>query len=98
MNEIELFACGMRKRCGCEPITFDISKVVEEKKRGVFTRKKNPTIFDQMFPIRYKNVTETKYLVHCSQCGVLYFCSSTKAWLVENLRKNKINYREVNHV
>ena len=92
MNLIEFFARRGKVRCDCKEISFIVSKKSEIKKRSVFTRKKTRTLLEQVIPYGYKMVKETAWVARCSQCGVLYFTSISKKWLIENFKKNDIKF------
>lgn len=92
MNMIEAHAAGRRRKCDCKPLIFIVTSRTETQRIPVFTRKRNPSLLDQMFPLKYRYKNVRIWSARCKQCSCLYFSSNTKGWLIENFKRCKLDY------
>jgi hypothetical protein len=89
MNPIEYFASGnpKAKRCVCDNISFIIRMYTRDEKKIIPTRsRKRPTLAEPMFP-PMKLVKQKVWEARCSQCGKVYYTSTSKGWLEEQFKK-----------
>ena len=96
MNMIEYFASGnpKAKRCACDNISFIIRMYIRDEKKIIPTRSRNrPTFAEQMFPT-IKLVEQKVWEARCSQCGKVYYTSSSKGWLEEQFKELGIKYQK----